>query len=446
MRGRKIRLVLFILILTSICVYALYGFIRKNIPRENEAVVRVGILHSLTGTMAVSEKPVSEAALLAIEEINKKGGVLGMKIEPVVADGKSDPEIFQKEAERLIAEEGVKVIFGCWTSASRKAVKPIVEKYNSLLFYPVQYEGLEKSPNIVYLGAAPNQQLIPAVKWARDNIGRRFFLVGSDYIFPRVANEICKNIMVYIDGEVIGEEYVPLGGEDFTEIAEKIGAAKPDVILNTINGSSNIAFFQAIHKHLTESGMSVMSLSITENEIDSFIRYYKERHLKEVEHFIEEHISKIYACWNYFESIDNALNADFKRRLKDKYGPGYRVNDPMEAAYFGVYLWSKAAGEAWDINDTQSVLGNLRQISVNTPEGIITIDDNNHSRKTVRVGRMNSSGDFDIVWDSKFPIEPVPFPYFKDIQYWKKFLYDPYREWGGHWESGTARHDSGAAL
>ncbi|MDX8390197.1 MAG: transporter substrate-binding protein, partial [Mariprofundaceae bacterium] len=186
------------------CVYIL-------LPEEELPPIKVGILHSLTGTMAISEKPVVNATLLAIEQINAKGGLLGRKIEPIITDGKSDWTIFASEAERLITQEKVNAIFGCWTSASRKMVKPVVEKHNHLLVYPVQYEGLEQSPNIIYTGAAPNQQIIPAISWALKNIGPRIYLVGSDYVFPRVANWLIQKQIPALKGHVVGESYLPLG-------------------------------------------------------------------------------------------------------------------------------------------------------------------------------------------------------------------------------------------
>src|SRR5437867_1733360 len=200
--------------------------------------IRIGVLHSLSGTMALSEKPVAEATLLAVEDLNARGGVLGSRVEAVTADARSDPAAFAVEAERLINQEKVAALFGCWTSASRKYVRPIVEKYNQLLFYPVQYEGLELSPNIVYAGAAPNQQIIPAVKWLFDHLGKRFFLVGSDYVFPRTAKAIIKDQVGALQGEIVGEEYILLGSRQVEGVVEKIARARPPVILNTINADS----------------------------------------------------------------------------------------------------------------------------------------------------------------------------------------------------------------
>ncbi len=236
--------------------------------------IKVGIIHSLTGTMGSSETPVEEATLMAINEINENGGLLGGRpILPIIIDIKSDWNFAAKEVKKLIVDEHVKAIFGCWTSACRKTIKPIIEENDSLLFYPLQYEGLEQSPNIVYTGAAPNQQIIPAVKWAYDHLGKNIFLVGSDYVFPRTANAIIKDQVKGLGGEIVGEEYIILGSQVVEEIIDKIVKAKPDFILNTINGDSNIAFFKTLReKGVTSKTIPTISFSIGEGELKSLIR------------------------------------------------------------------------------------------------------------------------------------------------------------------------------
>jgi len=406
---------------------------------KHRPTIKVGILHSFTGTMAISEKPVASATLLALEEINKSGGLLGMEIEPVIADGKSDPNVFQEEAERLITKEHVKVIFGCWTSASRKMVKPVVEEYNSILFYPVQYGGLEESPNIIYLGAAPNQQLIPAIKWACDNLGKRFFLVGSDYVFPRVANKIATDVIGYFDGEVMGEEYVLLGGKDFAGIARKIREAKPDVILSTINGESNVAFFEALHEAgIPSRKVAVMSFSMSENMITAFRAYLQKNNPQDAEHTFKEQMVGTYACWNYFESIDNPLNKDFVKKFRKKFGEGYKVTDPMEAAYYGVYLWNKSVRDCGDADNTRNIVNHLHYLSMMAPEGIVSVASNNHLFKTVRIGRVNNEGDFDILWASNGPVNPDQYPDFRTKVYWENLIDGLYRKWNGRWTAGVS--------
>ena len=230
--------------------------------------IRVGLLHSLSGTMATSESAVVDGTLLAIEEINR-GGVLGRRIEGVVADGMSDPAIFAREAERLIVREKVCTVFGCWTSASRKTVCPIFEKHDHLLIYPVQYEGLEESPNIVYNGATPNQQILPAINWAYTDLGHKYFLVGSDYVFPRVAHAIIRDRVAALGGQVVGEEYGPLA-RLISRGSSRRSASRPDLIVNTINGDSNAAFFRALRKAgISSASIPTLSFSIAENEVRS---------------------------------------------------------------------------------------------------------------------------------------------------------------------------------
>ncbi|MGY8738402.1 MAG: transporter substrate-binding protein, partial [bacterium] len=209
--------------------------------------IRVGILHSQSGPMAISERSMVDAELLAIEEINARGGLLGRQLEPVIADGASDWPTFAREAERLINQEHVDIIFGCWTSASRKTVLPVIERNNHLLVYPMAYEGLEQSPNIIYTGTAPNQQIIPALKWSLDNLGPRVFLVGSDYVWPHSINAIMSDVLPALGATLVGEEYVFFGSADVQHAVDTIVRARPDVIISSVVGESNIAFYKALH-------------------------------------------------------------------------------------------------------------------------------------------------------------------------------------------------------
>ncbi|HYN55361.1 MAG TPA: urea ABC transporter substrate-binding protein, partial [Methylotenera sp.] len=338
--------------------------------------IKVGVLHSLTGTMAISETSVRDATLLAIEELNAAGGVLGRRIEPVVADGKSDWPTFAHEAERLITREQVAVVFGCWTSASRKTVKPVFEKYDHLLFYPVQYEGLEQSPNIIYTGAAPNQQIIPAVKWSFDHLGHRFFLVGSDYVFPRTANAIIKAQLLALGGTIVGEEYLRLGSHEVETIVQKIAKSKPTVILNTINGDSNVAFFNALRRAgITPARIPTLSFSLAEGEL---------------RHMDAHTMTGDYAAWNYFQSVDSPENSRFVKAFRTRYGQDRVTDDPMEAAYFGVQMWARAVTAA-GTTDQREVRKALRNQSLAAPEGIVTIDaDTQHTWKVVRVGKIQA--------------------------------------------------------
>lgn len=385
------------------------------------APIKVGVLHSLSGTMAISEQSVANATLLAIEELNQKGGVLGRKIEPILVDGKSDPATFAGEAERLITQEKVSTVFGGWTSASRKTMRPIFEKYNHLLFYPVQYEGLETSPNIVYTGAAPNQQIIPAVKWCLDNVGKRFFLVGSDYVFPRTANTIIKDQLGLLQGTVVGEEYIKLGSTDVKSLIQKIVRSKPDIILNTINGDSNVAFLKELRgAGISHDQLPVMSFSLAEPELRSL-------NLPE--------LVGDYTAWNYFQSIDSPTNSAFIKKYQAKYGANQVTSDPMEAAYFGVLLWAQAVETAGSAQ-TEDIRGAIREQSLQAPEGIVYIDrDTQHTWKSVRIGKIKPDGQFEIIWSSERPVRPLPYPPFRSRNEWDDFLKQLYNGWQQNWSN-----------
>jgi urea transport system substrate-binding protein len=381
--------------------------------------IRVGVLHSLTGTMAISERSLVDAVELAISELNESGGVLGRRVEAVVADGQSNPETFAREAERLIRDEHVSVVFGCWTSGDRKTVKPVFEKYHHLLIYPLQYEGLEASPNIVYLGAAPNQQIIPALKWALGTIGRRVFLVGSDYVFPRAANAIIHDEIARWRGQVVGEEYIPLGGTQVGRAVAAIVASHPDVILNTLNGDSNVAFFNALRAAgVTPQKIPTVSFSIAEEELT---------HLPKAE------LAGDYAAWTYFQSVDSPANDAFIRAFRRRYGETRVTDDPIETAYVGVKLWSAAVAAA-GTPDTDAVRKAIVERSYRAPDGMIFVDgDTRHAWRTIRIGRIRTDGQFDIVWSSDRPVQPVPFPPTRTPQAWNTFLTQLYEGWGSHW-------------
>ena len=390
------------------------------LPAPSGEPIKIGILHSLSGTMAESEKPVVDATLLAVEELNQQGGLLGRPVEAIVADGRSDATIFAREAKRLINEEEVCTIFGCWTSASRKTVVPIFEELDHLLVYPLQYEGIEESPNVVYLGAAPNQQIIPAVKWAYAFENRRkFFLVGSDYVFPRVAHEIIKDQLTQLGAELVGEEFLPLGSHAVEPIIEKIQEASPDVILNCINGDSNATFFAQLRAAgITAAQTPTISFSIDEAE------------LKQLD---PESMAGDYTAWNYFQSIDSPENGKFIESFQARYGPDRVVTDPMEAAYCGVKLWAQAVQEA-ESTETSSIRRAMRNQRLNSPSGKIRIDPaTQHTFKTPRIGRLLPEGTFEIVWTSSQPEPPQPYPDTRTAEQWHALLHDLYSGWGNQW-------------
>ncbi|WP_410503863.1 urea ABC transporter substrate-binding protein [Leptolyngbya sp. BL0902] len=361
--------------------------------------VKVGILHSLSGTMAISETTVVDAEKLAIKEINAAGGVLGRQIEAVVEDGASDWPTFAEKAEKLIDQDQVSVVFGCWTSASRKAVLPVFESKDHMLWYPVQYEGQECSKNIFYTGAAPNQQIEPAVDWLLENKGRDFFLVGSDYVFPRTANTIIKEQLAAKGGNTVGEDYLPLGNTEVTPIITKIRAALPNggVIFNSLNGDSNVAFF----KQLQGAGMGpdlypVMSVSVAEEEVRQIGPEFLVGHL---------------ASWNYFMTVETPENAKWVADFKAEFGDDRVTNDPMEAAYIMVYLWKQAV-EAAGTFDIPEVRAAAYGQSMAAPEGPVTMNVNHHLSKTVRIGEVMDDGMFDILWATDGPVDPLPWNQF----------------------------------
>jgi len=388
--------------------------------------IRIGILHSLSGPLATSESPVVDAVQLAVSQINTSGGLLGRPVEAVVADTRSSESHAVTEAQRLLTEEAVVTVFGCWTSACRKAVTPLFEAHDHLLVYPLQYEGLEESPNILYTGATPNQQIIPALAWATDTLGKqRFFHVGSDYVFPRAAGEIIRDHLALHAGELVGEAFVPLGATDVTAVVAAIRETQPDIILNTINGDTNFVFFRELRRAgMRAADLPTISFSVSEEEL---------RHLQ-VDDIVGD-----YAAWNYFQSIDTAENAAFLRALHARFGRQRVATDPMASAYTGVMLWAQAVGEAGDTRPSR-IRRALLNLRLNAPEGPVRIDPaTQHLVRFSRIGRVAGDGQFEIVWQSGEAIMPVPFPATRPTQAWSAFLIDLHNQWGGQWHA-TATH------
>ncbi len=359
--------------------------------------VKVGLLHSLTGSMAISEQAVRDAEILAINEINASGGVLGKQIVYVVEDGASEPSTFATKAEKLVDSEKVATVFGCWTSSSRKAVKSIFEDYNSLLWYPVQYEGMEASSNIVYTGAAPNQQIVPAIDYLIEEGYTKFFLLGSDYVFPRTANMIISAQAKDAGVTVVGEEYASMDQTDFSAIISKIEAAKPDVIINTLNGTGNVSFFKQMdEKNYTTDDFMTMSFSIAEEEVATIGADILDGHL---------------VSWNYYQTTDTPENEAFVSAYQEAFGSSRVTSDPVEAAYDAVYLWKEACEVAgsFDVDDVLDAIS-TGNISYQAPEGLVTINgDNQHISKTVRIGQVEEDGLIYEVYSTPKPVEPDPF-------------------------------------
>jgi urea transport system substrate-binding protein len=368
---------------------------QTSTPAATGDTIKVGILHSLSGTMAISEVSLKDAEMMAIEEINAAGGVLGKKIEPVIEDGASDWPKFAEKAKKLLQNDKVATVFGCWTSASRKAVLPVFEANNGLLWYPVQYEGMESSPNIFYTGAAPNQQIVPAVEWLLKNKGKKFFLLGSDYVFPRTANKIIKAQLKAMGGELVAEEYTPLGHTDYSTIVNKIKTAKPDVVFNTLNGDSNVAFFKQLKDAgITSKDITTLSVSIAEEEIRGIGAENMKGHL---------------VSWNYYQTTDTPENKEFVRKYKAKYGENRVTDDPIEAAYIQVYLWAEAVKKAGS-TDVAKVKEAAKGLEFKAPEGLVKIEgENQHLWKPVRIGEVQEDGLIKEIWSTGESVKPDPF-------------------------------------
>lgn len=360
-----------------------------------EDEIKVGILHSQSGTMAISEMSVIDSELMAIEEINAAGGVLGKKIVPVLEDGASDWPTFAEKARKLISEDKVATVFGGWTSASRKAMLPVFEELNGLLWYPVQYEGLEASANIFYTGATTNQQIVPSVTWLLENRGKKFYLLGSDYVFPRTANLIIKEQLKAEGGELVGEEYTPLGHTDYSTIISKIKAADPDIVYNTLNGDSNVAFFKQLKDAgITAQDITTLSVSVAEEEIRGIGVSVLEGHL---------------ASWNYYQTTDTPTNPVFVESYKAKYGDDRVTADPIEAGYTAVYLWAAAVEKAGS-TDVDKVKEAAKELEWDAPSGKVKIDgETQHIYKTVRIGEVQGDGQFKELWNSGDAVKPDPF-------------------------------------
>ena len=355
--------------------------------------VELGFLNSTSGVMAISEQTVRDSLMLATEEINAAGGIMGKQIKVIEEDGQSEPTIFAEKINKLLTEDKVAAVFGGWTSASRKAMLPVVEGANGLLFYPVQYEGLEASKNIYYTGATTNQQIIPAMDFLKSKGVKTLFLAGSDYVFPRTANKIIKQYAAELGIEIVGEEYVPLDSDDWTTQVAKIAEAKPDFVFNTINGSSNVGFIKAYDEAgLGADNSPIISVSIAEEEAPS----------------MGVDLTGQYAAWNYFQSVDSPVNATFIAAFQAKY-PGRPTSDPMEAAYTSLYLYKGMVEKAGSFC-VDAVNAASDGVSFESPEGTVTINgENHHIAKTGLIGQINADNQFDIVWSSEGPIEPDPF-------------------------------------
>lgn len=361
--------------------------------------VTVGILHSVTGTMAISETGSVQAEKLAIKQINAMGGVLGRKIEYIQEDGASDWPTFAEKAKKLLVNGKVAAVFGCWTSASRKAVLPVFEQYNGMLYYPTFYEGLEQSPNVIYTGQEATQQILAGIDWVtREKGAKTFYLLGSDYIWPRTSNKIARKHIEKLGLRVVGEEYYPLGHTQFNSVINKIKLRKPDVIYSIVVGGSNVAFYKQLKAagiDMTREQPLLLTISVTEDEILGIGG---------------ENIEGAYAAMKYFQSLDNPNNKAFVAAFQQEYGAGMVIGDVSQAAYLGPWLW-KAAVEKAGSFDIDKVRAASPGIELSTaPEGYVKIHDNHHLWSKTRIGLAQKNGQYRLIYETEALMEPDPFP------------------------------------
>jgi urea transport system substrate-binding protein len=362
-----------------------------------DTTVKVGILHSATGTMAISETGSIQAEKLAIEQINAMGGILGRKIEVIQEDGASDWPTFAEKAKKLLESDKVASVMGCWTSASRKAALPVFEKDNGLLFYPTFYEGLEQSKNVFYTGQEATQQILAGLDWiAKEKKAKTFYLIGSDYIWPRTSMKIArKHIEQHLHGSVVGEEYIALGDTQFGSVINKIKLKKPDVIYAAVVGGSNVAWFKQLNAAgLNSSKQTMLTISVTEDEVLGIGG---------------ENLAGFYSAMKYFESLDTPTNKAFVAAFKKKWGDKSVIGDVTQAAYLGPWLYKAAVERAgsFDVDKVQAALPGY--VFKDAPEGPVTVEANHHLTTKLRIGQWAKDGQAKIVYTSDY-IKPDPFP------------------------------------
>ena len=394
--------------------------------RAAEETIKIGILHSLSGTMAISESVLKDTVLMLIADQNRKGGLLGRKLEPIVADPASDWDAFAEKARELLTKEKVAVVFGCWTSASRKSVLPVFEQLNGLLFYPVQYEGEESSRNIFYTGAAPNQQAIPAVRYLMSREGgevRRWVLLGTDYIYPRTTNRI---LSAYLAAEGTPSEdiitiYTPFGYSDWQEIIKRIRAfgsqGKKTAVISTVNGDANTYFYKELAAQKVDASViPVMAFSIGERELSGL-----------------DTIPLIgdMAAWNYFQSVKSPENEAFIKMWANFNAQHDKTtNDPMEATFIGFRMWAQAVVQA-GTTDVDAVRQAMYGQRIRAPSGFeVVMNTNHHLSKPIMIGKINSSGTFDVIWQSTNPVR---------ADAWSKYIPDSAKrtaDWTFPWVCG----------
>jgi len=361
--------------------------------------VPIGILHSITGPLAISETGSVQAEKLAIEQINAMGGVLGRKFEFIQEDGGSDWPTFAEKARKLLVNDKVASVMGCWTSASRKAVLPVFEQYNGFLYYPTFYEGLEESPNVIYTGQEATQQILAGIDWVvREKGAKSFYLLGSDYIWPRTSNKIARKHIEKLGLQVVGEEYYPLGHTQFNSVINKIKLKKPDVIYAIVVGGSNVAFYKQLKAagvDMTKEKPLLLTISVTEDEIRGIGG---------------ENIEGAYASMKYFQSLNNANNETFVAEFKKMWGDDMVIGDVTQAAYLGPWLWKAAVEKAgsFDIDKVRAASPGIELTTA--PEGYVRVHENHHLWSKTRIGHAKADGQYEVVFETAELMEPDPFP------------------------------------
>jgi urea transport system substrate-binding protein len=395
--------------------------------------IRLGLLHSQSGTLAISEKSLLDAEILAIDEVNAGGGVGGRRVVWSAPDCRSDPGAFAAQAQALIEKEGAAALFGSWTSECRKALLPVVEGRPGLLFFPGNFEGIEQSPRVVYAGGAANQSILPAVRWAFDTLkSRRFFVLGVEEVWSRTSAEIAKDAARAAGGEVVGEHYLASASSGVDEAVEAIRRAKPDAVLNFLFGDANPTFYAAFRRAgFAADALPVVAFGFSEDE---------------ARRFVPGDVAGHYAAWNYFQSVPRPENQEFVRRFRAKYGDARTVGDAMVAAYNAVHFWAQAAREAGTV-DAPAVIAALDRQSMDAPDGIVTIDPATRvAWRPFHVARLRPDGQqFEIVWSILRPIRPVAYVGTRPAEEWRAFQAGLRARWGGGWAGGTATPRAGSA-
>lgn len=405
-------------LLIALCL--MFSGCKKTGPHKDKIVI--GVVYSISGPLSSIQRDMVNGITLAAEEINRSGGLLGKQIEIMTVDGKSDPDIHKKAAEDLIKNHGAVAILGGSTAVDRKALKTVVEKYNNILFFCGNYEGLEVSNNIVYMTLSPNQQLVSTVSWSVRNFGKRFFLVGMDDIYSHTVNEILKDYIFAFNGEVVGENYINLHQvqltDDIEKIVDAIHASNPSVVINTLRGDHNHLFYKTLKKGgVIANSTPIISYWLTSNTAKSIGI---------------DLTSGDYNIMDYFVHVNGERNAQFIEAYQNRFGKDAFIDAFVERAYASVYVWREAVANS-KTTHPPTVMQWIRNNGVQEPGGLVFMNDHQHPYREIKIGKLNPSGDFDILWNSGTEVPPVNFPDTRSVARWQEFQNNLYRKWGEKW-------------